>query len=175
MKQFNFDPILVHQLSIGKIIVEHTRNRKHLPLLKALLKEAFPGGNRILYGTSPFYLLSKFEGEWIGCFSLKGEEKALPIHDFLIKEETTQFNFDPILVNKLSIGEIEVEHTQKTRDLPLLQALLKEAFPEDNEIPCGTFQVYLLFKFEGDKWVSWISLKDKDKALPLHDFLIKKQ
>ena len=86
-----------------------------------------------------------------------------------------QFKFNPELVKKLSIGELIVEHTQRPEHLPLIEALLNEAFPLDNDIPLRTFQFYSLSKYKGDSWGTCFLPEETDKALPIHDFLVKEE
>jgi hypothetical protein len=86
------------------------------------------------------------------------------------------YKFNPQHIADLSSGKSILGHTKKEEDLPLLRAVLKEAFPNDVIPATGVMDYYLALIGNITDWTNYNTIPTSLQHLPiipLHDFLLK--
>jgi hypothetical protein len=108
---YKFNPQHIDDLSGGKVILAHTKKDEDLPLLRAVLKEAFPNYSLVPTGVSKYFFAEKeyrYRFDTISYISC--DMKMLPIihlHDFLIKYNLPKEDLDRIDLMDKRLKEME--------------------------------------------------------------------
>jgi tRNA/tmRNA/rRNA uracil-C5-methylase (TrmA/RlmC/RlmD family) len=96
---YKFNPQHIAALSGGKAILAHTKKKEDLPLLRAVLKKAFPKDDYLTDGNCEYYLKGDMSNKWHVYTRIPKHAQHLPIiplHDFLDKDELPKEDLDRV-------------------------------------------------------------------------------
>jgi hypothetical protein len=102
---YKFNPQHIADLSGGKVILEHTKKEEDLPLIRAVLKDAFPKEYKSPAGDCDYYCLFT-DNTWLGSDDLP-HLPIMHLHDFLAKDELPKEDLSRIDLMDKRLKELE--------------------------------------------------------------------